>query len=120
MHMFQSSLNIFCTKKSHHNRLILRISVKVDADSFTNISFVCDSGAPMYLYLSPKAKRALAKRILTDEISQSYIIVNGSKKPVVDTPATFQPANLLGLMMLVDLGLCLNDGFIFIRCPEYF
>lgn len=113
--------NMHFNKKSHHNRLIFRIYWAIGSDLFVPLSFVCDTGAPMYFYLSPKAKHVLYQRILTDDIQQEYAIINNKKVSISDTPQNHLPSNIIGLLMLAHLGLKINaDSFSFDNCPDYF
>jgi hypothetical protein len=44
--------------KPHHNRLLLRASWKIEQNGNTHylpMTFVCDTGAPMYFYLCSRA-----------------------------------------------------------------
>jgi hypothetical protein len=112
-------------RKMHHNRILLRISWQIDNDKYLPMTFVLDTGAPMYFYLSNKAIKSLSSRILEDELQTSYVIIkcdNVTKKASIqETPLNHQPANIIGLLMLEKLGLSLlNGSFNLIMCPDYF
>ncbi|PRP79047.1 hypothetical protein PROFUN_13125 [Planoprotostelium fungivorum] len=85
-----------------HTRLILR--------KYTSVSFVCDTGAPGYLYLSKKAKDAIKSRIKEDEVGSLYIQVGGKKFLVHDSPAQHNSSNIVGLRALKIWGLDLSQG----------
>src|SRR5690348_13937626 len=58
----------------HHNRLIHRISWKIN-NGFIPMSFVCNTGSPMYFYLCPKAIKMLKEngRIKEDDLQSNYV-----------------------------------------------
>lgn len=122
-HFIQSSMLFH--KKSHRNRLILRISWKID-NGFVPMSFICDTGAPMYFYLSPMAKQLIAGRIISDELQTEYVelIDNNNvtfKAHVTCSPGNHSDVNIIGLLLLSKLGLSLSyDRFDLNKCPNYF
>jgi hypothetical protein len=73
---------------------------------------VCDTGAPIHLYLSEPALAVLeaAGRISTDELGSLYVTVVGRKAAVRVTPHTHQPGNILGMLMLERFGLQMTEG----------
>jgi hypothetical protein len=108
--------------RGHHNRLIVRLCWKV-GDGYIPMSFVCDTGAPMGLYLSNKARSNLQRRIFEDEMGNEYVTICDLGKATVEpTPPGHAPANILGLRVLTKL--CLNlrgDGtFVFANMPKAF
>ncbi len=96
----------------HHNRLIVRACWKVGSDAYVPVSFVCDTGAPMGLYLSDKASNTLRSfdRIIEDEAGNEYADVHRAGKTAVQpTPPGHAPANIMGLRLLVKLSLELKE-----------
>jgi predicted aspartyl protease len=103
-------------------RMLVRISVRLDETSFAPYTFVCDTGAPMHLYLSESARGALEKagRIEYDEVGSPIIEIGGRKAAVRVTPHTHQPANIMGMLMLERFGLQMSEGsFKFNTAPDY-
>lgn len=100
-------------KKSHHHRLMMRCSVEREDGKYVELTFVLDTGAPQSIYLSPWASELLGPRILNDkELDTDYLIFLKGKSAVHLTPATHQPANIIGLTLLEKLGLHVTkDGF---------
>jgi len=100
-------------KKAHHNRLLLRISWRIKEEEYIPMTFVCDTGAPMFFYLSPQAKLLLEKeRIKEDELQNLYVVIGEKKATIQETPINHQPANVIGLLMLQRLGIHLTEeGF---------
>lgn len=99
----------------HHNRLIIRICWKV-GNKYMPMSFVCDTGAPMGLYLSEKASNLLRRhgRVIEDETGNEYAEIPGVGKAAVEpTPPGHAPANIMGLRLLVKLGLSLRPDSTF-------
>jgi hypothetical protein len=99
----------------HHNRLIIRVCWKVN-DKYMPMSFVCDTGAPMGLYLSEKALSLLMRhgRVIEDETGNEYAEISGVGKAAVEpTPPGHAPANIMGLRLLVKLGLSLRPDSTF-------
>ncbi len=110
-------------KKPHHNRLILRISWKLKNDEYMAMSFVCDTGAPMYFYLSDNGKELLKQygRLKIDELQTEYVEIEGRKAMIQETPQIHKPGNIIGLLMLSRLGLDLTDeSFKFKKDIQYF
>ena len=108
-------------KKSHHNRLLLRISYKIENNNYVPISFICDTGAPSGIYLSKYAKNIIKSRIHEDELQNEYIILNDNKKiNVSDTPLQHGDINIFGIQILDYLCLKLSNGnFILERLGDY-
>jgi len=96
---------------AHHNRLVLRISMGIDA-GFTPLTFICDSGAPEYFYFSDEVLglEHLKTRFLEDEdTGAKYILTSdGRKAPYSRTPDLHQPCNIMGLKLLYRFGLKLS------------
>ncbi|PRP76297.1 hypothetical protein PROFUN_07819 [Planoprotostelium fungivorum] len=85
-----------------HTRLILR--------KYTSISFVCDTGAPGYLYLSKQAKDAIKSRIKEDDRANLFITAGKRNLSVNDSPAQHNSSNIVGLRALKIWGLDLSQG----------
>jgi len=102
----------------HNNRLIVRICWKIN-DSFVPMSFVCDTGAPMGLYLSEKAYIVLKTRIREDDLGHQYVHIDTiGKSSIESTPLGHAPANIIGLRLLMKLKLeMVENGFSFRNTP---
>ena len=120
-----------CHMNGRHNRLILRISWKVKhssgKDKYIPMSFVCDTGATMFFYLSTNAINALKaeRRLSEDETGTLYVIIDtpsGSFKALIEeTPNIHAPANIIGLRMLLKLGIQMREReFSLLTELEYF
>lgn len=90
--------------KSHHNRLLLRASWKVN-EGFVPMTFVIDTGAPMYFYLSKRAQQAIASRIQVDELQSRFVEIDGKKALIQDAPQNHDNSNIIGLLMICRLQL---------------
>lgn len=106
-------------KKRFHNRLLIRMCFKIDNNSFLPLTFIIDTGCPMYFYLCQKAKDNIKNIIKKDEFETEYVTINGNKNFTVD--GTSGNVNIIGLMALNYFGMLIeNNEFEFIRMPEYF
>lgn len=97
----------------HNNRLIARICWTKSNTEFVPMSFVCDTGAPMGLYLSTKATNILRNigRITEDETGNIYVNIQGIGKASVEpTPPGHAPANIIGLRLILKLGLSVGGN----------
>ena len=95
-----------------HFRMLVRISLRLGDDRFVPYTFVCDTGAPIHIYLSEPAMSVLeaAGRIETDELGSLFITIAGRKSAIRVTPHTHQPGNMLGMLMLERFGLQMREG----------
>jgi hypothetical protein len=105
------------TYYGRHDRLIVRASWKVSDNAYVPMSFVCDTGAPSHMYLSPKALQTLSDNslIIPNDIGISYVKVHKNTQntfpaPIEDTPYAHKNANILGLKCLKRLNLKLNEN----------
>ena len=116
----------------HNNRLIVRVCWKKSNTEFVPMSFVCDTDAPMGLYLSTKATSLLRsiKRTVEDETGNEYVEIFGIGKASIEpTPPCARglgqkpghaPANIIGLRVIMKLELSTGGGsFIFNNTSEY-
>ena len=92
-------------------RMLVRISLRLGDDRFVPYTFVCDTGAPIHIYLSEPAMSVLeaAGRIETDDLGSLFITTAGRKSAVRITPHTHQPGNILGMLMLERFGLQMHE-----------
>ena len=109
----------------HNNRLIVRVCWKISNEEYIPVSFVCDTGAPMGMYLSDKCIGLLRQynRVQEDETGNEYAnVCNVGKAAVEPTPPGHAPANIIGLRLLVKLGLALHPDstFVLSRMPDAF
>lgn len=110
-------------KKSHHNRLLCRFSWKI-CDMYVPMTFVCDTGAPMFFYLTKKAKDCIKCRIKEDDLQTEYVElnINGELKKIriSNSPNNHENVNIIGLCLLDLFGLCLSNGsFYFQNSPVF-
>lgn len=111
-----------------HDRLIARVAWKTSDGTVIPMSFVCDTGAPSHIYLSPEAMSVLDrnKLLLKDERDTPYVNMHINKNDtfpatVEETPSVHKHANILGLKSLKRLQFSLkgnnfsfNDGFVYL------
>jgi hypothetical protein len=102
-------------KISHHNRLLLRISWKINDNQYVPMTFVCDTGAPMNFYVSELGKVFIKSRINEDELQTEYVIIknkNGNTKKVSISPSPnlHSESNIIGLLLLDFFGLTIKNG----------
>ncbi len=111
-----------------HVRVIMRISWKIKDEGFLPMSFILDTGAVSDIYLSKEGLAAFEKYnlILRDGRDSRFVRVQIGKYNdqlakcfIEDTPENYEPANLIGLKLLLRLGLHLNNkaGFEFDHLP---
>ena len=117
----------FYHENGKNRRLHLRVSFKVSDTLFVPLSFVLDTGAPMYFYLSRKA-RALLKTyglVRTDETDVERLTIHYGENqqfraPIEVIPNIHDPANIMGLSTLMRLGLQIRqDGIKFEQKFDY-
>ena len=100
---------IFNHRQGKFNRLLLRVCWRTKAEEYVPMTFVLDTGAPKHLYLSQRAIRTLQSHgtlHTDDDTDLLYVIVDGRKCPVETTPPSHDPANIIGVHMLMRFGLC--------------
>jgi len=114
-----------------HYRLLLRISFKVEGiegvegEQFIPITFVCDTGAPLYFYLAPKTLELLkftGRYIIDEELGIKYITIisTGKKMPIHETPSHHPNINIMGLKALGRFKLRVDDeSFSFDNLPDF-
>lgn len=95
-----------------HFRMLVRFSLRLGDDRFAPYTFVCDTGAPIHIYLSEPAMSLLeaAGRIETDELGSLFITIAGRKAAIRVTPHSHQPGNILGMLLLERFGLQMREG----------
>lgn len=112
--------HIFHQKKCH-NRLLLRICTKIDTHTYLPLTFVIDTGAPAYIFLCPRAKIALESIIKLDDVQNEFLLINGKKLPINETPSNHDNINVIGVMALSKFGFHFEgDEFAFNNLPHYF
>ena len=108
----------FSGRNSH---LIVRMCWEKSEAEYVPMSFVCDTGAPMGLYLSSIALCLLRSigRVLEDESGCEYVeIRHVGKASIHPAPPGYAPANILGLRVIMKLGLNVGNGtFVFKYAP---
>lgn len=104
-------------RKLNHNRLILRISFQLSRTMFLPVTFVCDTGAPMFIYLNKITRRLIKDRIIINDGENEFIIIGEKKFTINCSP----DVNIIGLRALSMFGLVLDfENFGFNRLPNYF
>lgn len=114
-------------REGRHARLLLRVSLQLDRNRFMSMTFVCDTGATKHILLGSKALQVLRDEPILkhdSDLDQKYMVIFGRKAPVDPTPEKHDPANIIGLRMLLRLGLVLYnspaEGFTFNVSFPYF
>jgi len=110
-------------RKNFHNRIFVRISIFLRNDVFVPVTFICDTGAPMFLYITELTRSLISERIEVDESENDFINIFGEKKMMVNSsPPLHSDTNVIGLRALSYFGLHLtgNDNFEFDNLPEWF
>lgn len=104
-----------------HNRLILRQSFKISDGIYIPFTFICDTGAPNYIYLNEITRRMIRELITYDDIGAEIIKINGKKMLLEPSPANHPDTNIIGLRALSFFGLYLeDDSFGFTKLPDFF
>lgn len=110
-----------------HRRLLLRISWRCAEDKYIPMTFLCDTGAPLGIYLSERAVELLVDEDLLHEGDTGIVhVMLGADQEcfpaqVQDTPLNYGQSNLIGLPVLMKLGLTLSpDGFAFKKQLNHF
>lgn len=110
-------------KLSDHNRIILRISIKTGPRTYIPLSFVCDTGAPSYIYVNKITRRLIKDRITDDGAGNEIIIISNKRMGLKTSPALHEDTNIIGLLGLSFFKLYFEEngvGFNFYNLPEYF
>jgi len=84
--------------KDTTERIFLRYSFPLESDNgHVTTTFLLDSGAPgSSLYLSAKTKKELTKhRIIKEQKTQRYLMINGKQIFIQNTPKAQQPSDIL-------------------------
>lgn len=106
----------------NNNKLLARISFSING-KYNTITFICDTGAPMWLYLSNKAYELLKPIIMQDEFNNLYIITticNEIQKIEVQINSSHNESNIIGLLLLNKLGLSINNNIFQLQnLPKY-
>ncbi len=94
----------------HHHRLLLRVSLEARPGTFAVMTFVLHTGASSAVYFGRRAMQLMHEvgRLREDDLGVVYLDTPLGRCAVLETPATHQPANILGLDMLKKLKLQLG------------
>ena len=105
-----------------HNRIYLRICVKITETMFIPLTFICDTCAPSHIYISALTRRLISSRINTDpDTGINFLNINSRNFVVKPSPGHHPEINMIGLLALEKFGLCFREGkFILENLPEYF
>jgi len=107
-------------RKKNHNRLLLRISIKV-CESYIPATFICDTGAPSDIYLSAELYQIIKSRFVHDIYQNEFLKIGNDHAVVGNTPDNHPNINIIGLRFLDKFGLIVRDGmFGFDNIPEHF
>lgn len=109
-------------ERTGHNRIILRMTVRLAEEYYTPFTFVCDTGAPNSVYLNEVTRKIIKSRINKDHMKTEYINVGSRKFTVLATPQPHDDCNVLGIRTLFAFGLVMrqDETFEFTNLPEYF
>lgn len=105
--------HIFSHRQGTHNRLLWRVSWDIGDGKFMPMTFMLDTGAPKQLYLSQPALSKLEEIGLLkidEDTDACWVQLFGRKCGVERTPHGRDPANIIGLRMLLRLGLQLSES----------
>lgn len=117
----QLPVELIYHQRPNHNRLLLRISFKISGSSYIPLTFVCDTGAPMFIYINELTRRLIKSRIELDDAENEIITINGKVMTLGSSPSNHLDVNIIGLRALSYFGLVLeNDEFGFTRLPNHF
>lgn len=84
-----------------HNRLILRICVKVSENNYIPFTFICDTGTPTHIYITDLTRRLIHSRIETDETDNQVINIAGKKMLVKKSPEVHRDTNIIFYMEIL-------------------
>jgi hypothetical protein len=97
---------LFYHERQYHFRVLLRISIKLFNGKFTTVSFVCNTGAPMSLYLGDSTLEFLKSQGVVKDVETGYVMkIFGRNYSVQESPPGHNPANIIGLTLLRRLKL---------------
>ena len=116
----ESFYELIYHRRTNHNRLLLRITIMINEYTFLPLTFICDTGAPSFIYISEFTRKCIKNRIKLDDSENEIIIVNGKKMPLSNSPSNHPDVNILGIRALSFFNLCLNyEDFYFKNLPDY-
>lgn len=117
----ESFTDLIYHERTGHNRIILRITVKMGEEYYVPFTFVCDTGAPNTIYLNEVTRRIIKSRILKDDLKNEYMRVGPRKFTVLSTPPPHDDSNVIGIRALFAFGLVMrqDETFEFTNLPEY-
>lgn len=101
-----TQIQYFHNSDLDRHRAICRLSWRLGEDKFVTNTFICDSGAPVHLYLNRTVLMTLreAGRLLTG-VGRMYVIIDGVGEATVrETPPEHRNANIMGFQLLTVLG----------------
>lgn len=96
-----------------NNHLLVRCCWLKGDTEYVPMSFLCDTGAPMGLYLSTKALHLLRSigRVIEDETGKECVEIRQVGKVSIEpAPPGYAPANIIGLRAIMKLGLKIGNG----------
>ena len=102
---------------------MVRISIKISPNSYVPATFICDTGAPSYIYTNLLTRRLIKDRIESDDAGNEFIIIRNKRLSLDISPTLHEDTNILGLMALKFFMMYFEDngvGFNFQNLPEYF
>jgi len=108
--------------RTNHNRLILRLSFKISENEFVPVTFICDTGAPSFIYINERTRSLIEHSIMRDDMENEFIVIGEDKKriPLGSSPSNHPDVNIIGIRLLSYLGLFLEDDrFGFSRLIPY-
>jgi hypothetical protein len=103
-------------------RLLLRISIKLGENEYKSLTFICNTGAPDFIYLNEISYSTFKDRLIKDENGFTYIKINNRKFPVKRTHYPHNDFNILGVRALAIFKMKFTGdySFDFQSLPDYF
>ena len=97
------------------------MAFKTRTSQYMPVTFVCDTGVPMFIYINEITRRLISDRIQIDDSENEFIMVNDKKMSVHDSPSNHPDVNILGIRALSYFGLKMDyEDFDFERLPKYY
>ncbi|KAJ6557244.1 hypothetical protein DFH09DRAFT_540855 [Mycena vulgaris] len=100
----------FINPLRYHVRMWYRTSFKIADGQYLPMSFLVDTNAPSWLYLSSKALTALNDHGRIDRLDYLLRLQNGIAFYIANTPRSHRPLNLIGIELIQKFELCVKPG----------
>jgi len=114
-------VDLFYHENGNNRQLHMRVSFKISDSLYIPMSFILDTGAPMYFYLTRESSALLRtyRLVCKDDSDKEHLTIhykhNDGSDRTFDTPVeTIADApNIMGLSVLMLLGLQLSQDDVF-------